>query len=475
MNLETKSREKSDSIQESSEKLFEWTKQWYPVAVADFLDSKKPHSIQLLGKELVLWRDKNNNWHCWDNFCPHRGVPLSEGRIEDDGTLLCAYHAWRFNEEGKCVKIPQSFDQETEAKNINRPQACAKVYPTQVAQGLIWVWGESGLQSLEDSKLRKPRLIPELEDDSGKATQSPWNIRDLPYGWDYFMENVADPGHVSVSHHGFIGSRYDAKYYDMIPVRKFSTQEGFSFSVIPVENIQEAVHDFQPPSHMRISSINQDGGKLILALYAIPTRPGWCRHIGCQVFVKDEKGKLPGGLSFFGSSLPVWLTHVLASLFLHQDLVFLHYQEKFLARKAPQKYINLVYTPNPQDKMVITFRKWFVEKAGGVIPWSGNPELPPAEMDKDKLFDVWTTHTKDCQVCQTALKRIKFAINLSYILAGICFLSGIMMDTRIGTTVPHWSVWLLIIFGTLLAFGGYSLKRFSKLFYVYKFEHSEND
>jgi len=277
MTSELKDQQTVNHLQQSEPvEQFQWTKQWYPVAVANFIDSSKPHSIQLLGKELVLWQDDDSNWHCWENVCPHRGVPLSEGRIEADGTLSCAYHGWRFSGEGKCVKIPQSSDAETEASNCAHFQACLTVYPTQVAQGLIWVWGESGSQALEESQLQKPRLTPELEENSDNVVKSPWTIRDLPYGWDFFMENVSDPAHVPFSHHGLQGNRYsDDKYYDMIPIRKPSTQEGFSFSVTPVaENLQETVHDFQPPCYMRIASTYQDGSQLILALYAIPTHPG---------------------------------------------------------------------------------------------------------------------------------------------------------------------------------------------------------
>ena len=61
---------------------FQWTKQWYPVAVVEFLDSSRPHAIQLLAKNLVLWRDGDKQWRCFDDVCPHRLVPLSEGRVE---------------------------------------------------------------------------------------------------------------------------------------------------------------------------------------------------------------------------------------------------------------------------------------------------------------------------------------------------------------------------------------------------------
>ena len=33
-------------------------------------------------------------------------------------------------------------------------------------------------------------------------------FRDIPYGWDMFMENVLDPAHVPVSHHNIVGNRF---------------------------------------------------------------------------------------------------------------------------------------------------------------------------------------------------------------------------------------------------------------------------
>ena len=41
----------------------------------------------------------------------------------------CAYHGWRFDSDGKCLKIPQS---EKGGKDEAHAAACPKVYPTQV-------------------------------------------------------------------------------------------------------------------------------------------------------------------------------------------------------------------------------------------------------------------------------------------------------------------------------------------------------
>ncbi|WP_019507610.1 Rieske 2Fe-2S domain-containing protein [Pleurocapsa sp. PCC 7319] len=485
-NLQNNLNSKTTSFLKEAETTFQWTKQWYPVAVAEFLAPFRPHPIQLLGKDLVLWQDNAEKWHCFEDFCPHRLAPLSEGRVESDGTLLCAYHAWRFDGEGNCVGIPQSKNKETETKNCANDKSSAVVYPTQELQGLVWVWAESGEQAQLESQLRQPRTIPELDDNSGKVVKPFWNIRDLPYGWDFFMENVADPAHVPVSHHGIMGSRYeDAKYYDMHRLREMSTQEGFSFEITPTApTVERAINDFRPPCQMRIVTSYKDGGMLILALYAVPTRPGWCRHIGRQILVKNDRGKTPPGLGFFALPMPIWLGHVLASLFLHQDLVFLHYQEKIVSKKSKNRWLDAVYTPNPQDKAIVTFRQWLARKAGGGVAWDAdcNSQLPHPELDKEKLFDVWATHTQHCRVCQDALKNINRLTVLSYIGAIACLFLALFIDERYLATeglkevvFPSLEFWIAIISAIILATGGYLLKKLSRLFYVYKFSHVDND
>eukprot|EP00971_Amphidinium_carterae_P168400 3336522-Amphidinium_carterae.2 len=45
--------------------------------------------------EQVNGEKQMGEWHVMLDACPHRSAPLSEGRVEEDGTLLCSYHAWR--------------------------------------------------------------------------------------------------------------------------------------------------------------------------------------------------------------------------------------------------------------------------------------------------------------------------------------------------------------------------------------------
>ncbi|MEM7554600.1 MAG: Rieske 2Fe-2S domain-containing protein [Cyanobacteria bacterium P01_A01_bin.84] len=487
-------------MEQENVEIFEWTKQWYPIAVVAFLNPSHPHAMQLLGKDIVLWRSGSGQWCCFEDACPHRLVPLSEGRIESDGTLLCAYHAWRFDSSGKCVSIPQSKDKQTETRNLSNNRSCTVTYPTQECQGLLWVWFESGSQAQVESQLKQLPLISELESNSSNVKKLFWYVRDLPYGWEFLMENLLDPAHVPVSHHGITGNRYkDAKYYDMVLLSDISTQDSFAYEMIPTEaGLKQVIRDFKAPCLVKVTCTYDNNSQLILYSYNIPTCPGWSRQIGCQVLVKNDKGKQAKGMSFYSLPLPIWLTHVLTSFFLHQDLVFLHYQEKNFAKRKKDKWSNIVYTPNPQDKMVIAFRQWLLNRSGGTIPWfpECNLELPSAERDKQKLFDVWTTHTRGCTVCQNALKNINRIKNLAYVISVICFCLGIILDARAMamkaalTTVGQISATitptLSIISPTvelcwamggavLFALVGYSLNRFSRLFYVYEFKHAHND
>ena len=70
------------------------------------------------------------------------------------------------------------------------------------------------------------------------------------------MENVADPAHVPVSHHGIMGNRYrDANYFDMTPERRGVNTRRFFLShehpAIP-SMLKKAAHNFQPPCHTRL-------------------------------------------------------------------------------------------------------------------------------------------------------------------------------------------------------------------------------
>ena len=57
----------------------------------------------------------------------------AEGRIEpSDGTLMCSYHGWRFQGDGKCTDIPQALDEKSNSIACANQRSCAIARPTKV-------------------------------------------------------------------------------------------------------------------------------------------------------------------------------------------------------------------------------------------------------------------------------------------------------------------------------------------------------
>ena len=93
---------------------YDWNKQWYPIHDVDTIDKTIPQKAYLLGMEVDIWySESDGQWNAFEDACPHRQGPLSEGRIEqskDGGSsqILCSYHGWQFDSQGSCASFPYS-------------------------------------------------------------------------------------------------------------------------------------------------------------------------------------------------------------------------------------------------------------------------------------------------------------------------------------------------------------------------------
>jgi phenylpropionate dioxygenase-like ring-hydroxylating dioxygenase large terminal subunit len=73
------------------------------------------------------------------------------------------------------------------------PKASCSAFPTKVVSGVLFVWPSSDENAALESELT-PVNYRSAEVDSDRLWEGPWNFRELPYGADFFIENVVDPG-----------------------------------------------------------------------------------------------------------------------------------------------------------------------------------------------------------------------------------------------------------------------------------------
>jgi len=353
-------------------------------------------------------------------------------------------------------------------------------FPSKIVDGVLWVWPDSSDDSRIESELIDIPTLGANDVSKDRLWKGTWNFRELPYGHDFFIENVVDPAHAPVSHHNVVGSRYGDQSLSLKSLKSLS-KDGFAIQVNTNPgktkgSISElSSTTFNAPSQVLIKQpFGENGACQYLELYSSPSRPGFCNHVGRLVVIKDESNQMPKLLRQFTLPLPKWLNHIMSSAFLNQDALFLHAQERSLAHNNEYKsseqcddtngnYAKAVL-PISVDKGVINFRIWMKRFAGGYIPFRGDTTMPSSS--NEVVFDVWNAHTKHCNHCRKALrnlKRIRFASFFVSVLLGT-IRPRILGDSSIIPT----------IFALLFSGLGFGLNKFIALFYRYEFSHANN-
>lgn len=109
---------------------------WTPVLLSNELTERDgaPIAVQIMGEELVAYRDTSGRVGLLQEKCPHRATSLVLARNEEDG-LRCVYHGWKFDLSGQCEDMP------TEPADSNfREKVRARAYPTVEAGGMVWAY-----------------------------------------------------------------------------------------------------------------------------------------------------------------------------------------------------------------------------------------------------------------------------------------------------------------------------------------------
>ena len=134
---------------------------WQPVGLSEEIHvDSAPKPVRILSENLVLYRDEHGSAGLLGLHCPHRGVDLSYGRIEDGG-LRCLYHGWLFARDGRCLEQPGEPAGSTFKDRIRHT-----AYPTHEANGLIFAYFGPGELPPEESEAvvaALERSIAELE------------------------------------------------------------------------------------------------------------------------------------------------------------------------------------------------------------------------------------------------------------------------------------------------------------------------
>ncbi len=393
---------------------FSWTKQWYPVSPINYLDSSRPNPIALLSKNLVVWQDKNQNWIAMDDVCPHRLAKLSIGSIDrEKETLVCRYHGWCFNSEGKCSKIPMSTGKKAEKTACDSQRSQVKIYPTMVVQDLLWIWPDRDSAAFDDCLSKQPATTPEFQ--QNKSSNN-WHMLEVPLGYTVSMENSFDPAHAPFVHQGigYFSPKTAVPMQHFKLVGEMSSEKGFIVKYKGcnlINQTMDATRTFVPPCS-NTSLYNYSNGKTeVFQLYFVPTKPGYCKYIGQGKSVESNFKLINFLLKIVPNFLLTAFQHLYIYKFNDQDITVMYPQE-IAYSKLKKTWSKAYYLATLSDKGSIIFRTWLDKFAGGVPSWGSNAQ----ELSDQQLYDRWHRHTKYCPICRSSasfLEKVRVFCNIS--------------------------------------------------------------
>jgi phenylpropionate dioxygenase-like ring-hydroxylating dioxygenase large terminal subunit len=177
---------------------------WYPIAVAAKV-TDQPVAATLLDQKLVIYRS-GEGLVVANNLCLHRGVPLTMGWCEG-GRIICKYHGFQYDGEGRCVNIP------AHPGAAIPPKLRLHTYPVAEKYGLIWTC-LSG---------QPANVIPDIPQWDASVFQCaiPEPL-DLNAAAGRQLEGFLDVAHFAWLHHETFGDRNNP-VVPQYPVEKTST------------------------------------------------------------------------------------------------------------------------------------------------------------------------------------------------------------------------------------------------------------
>jgi len=183
---------------------------WYMATHASNIRRGTLRREMVLGEPVLVGRMRDGRVFAMRDICPHRGVPLSAGRVMPENTVECPYHGWRFRADGVCALIPSLVDgQEMDAGNIR-----VRSYPSREQDGLIWVFmsapgRESVAPRSEPPKVGVPNAKPRWVESQLFACSI-----------DHAVIGLMDPAHAAYVHGRWwwrVAPREKVKHYAPLP------------------------------------------------------------------------------------------------------------------------------------------------------------------------------------------------------------------------------------------------------------------
>ncbi len=162
---------------------------WYVAGAASDV-SDKPLGRKICNEPMVFYRGDEGKVAALEDFCPHRGAPLSLGKV-CNGKLVCGYHGLEMGCDGKTVAMP--------GQRV-RSFPAIKSFPAVERYGFIWVWPG-------DPAKADAALLPQFEFFDNPAWAYGGGVYHIHCDYRLMIDNLMDLTHETYVHATSIGQK----------------------------------------------------------------------------------------------------------------------------------------------------------------------------------------------------------------------------------------------------------------------------
>ena len=183
-------------------------KDWYCVGRADALSKTGDYvTAELAGQPIVVLRDADHQLRAMSNVCLHRMSTLLQGR-GNAKTIVCPYHAWTYNLDGKLRGAPAMSQNDAFCKDHYRlPQVRCEEW-----LGWVFVCLDPEAETVSVQLAEVADMIAAY--DMTNYSESFYEEHVWDTNWKVLAENFMESYHLPVCHAGTIGGL--SKLEDMV-------------------------------------------------------------------------------------------------------------------------------------------------------------------------------------------------------------------------------------------------------------------
>jgi carnitine monooxygenase subunit len=165
--------------------------------ISDIPNAGDWHTLELLGDNVIVMRGDDGSVRAFHNVCRHRASRLVDGAQGCAKKLVCPYHGWTYERDGRLSGVPNKADY----SGLDMGQLGLKSVDCEVWQGFIFIRlcgdGPSVSEMMAPyAEMIAPYHLPEMRA-FGRVTLRPRSVN-----WKNVADNYSDALHIPIAHPG---------------------------------------------------------------------------------------------------------------------------------------------------------------------------------------------------------------------------------------------------------------------------------